>query len=157
MGMSHPIRVAAGRGGYTLIELLTVLVLVLLIASLAVPSMNSYLGHTKSRRALDRITNDIALARMAAVRGGARSVMDFGGGNSYTITVEGVPPTVIRQVYLAQEYPGVTVAAPTADARLVFDSRGLLLSSMTGPLTVRAHGQADSALVTAGGRVYRDF
>ena len=155
--MSLPFRAAAGRGGHTLIELLTVLVLILLIASLAAPSMNSYLGHTKSRRALDRVANDIALARMAAVRGGARSVMDFGAGDSYTITVQGTPPRVIRQVSLAREYPGVTVAAPTADARLVFDSRGLLLSAMTGPLTVRAHGQADSALVTAGGRVYRDF
>jgi hypothetical protein len=64
---------------------------------------------------------------------------------------------VIRQVDLAQDYRGVTVAAPTADGRLVFDSRGLLVSPTSGPLMVRAQGQADSALVTAGGRVYRDY
>jgi prepilin-type N-terminal cleavage/methylation domain-containing protein len=152
-----PIRTAAGRGGYTLIELLTVLVLILLIASLAAPSMNSYLGHTKTRRALDRISNDIALARMAAVRGGSRAEISFAGGTSYTITLLGPPPRVIRQVDLGKDYRGVTVAAPTADGRLVFDSRGLLVSATTGPLMVRAQGQADSALVTAGGRVYRDY
>ena len=148
---------AAGRGGYTLIELLTVLVLILLLASLAGPSMNSYLGHTKTRRALDRVSNDIALARMSAVRGGARSVVDFAGGTSYTITLQSATPRVIRQVYLSREYQGVTVSPPTSDGRLVFDSRGLLVSATTGPLVVRANGQADSALVTAGGRVYRDF
>ena len=152
-----PIRTAAGRGGHTLIELLVVLVMILLIASLAAPSMNSYLGHTKTRRALDRVSNDIALARMAAVRGGTRSVVDFAGGTSYTITLQGAPPRVIRQVFLGEEYRGVTVSAPTADGRLVFDSRGLLVSATTGPLKVLAHGQADSALVTAGGRVYRDY
>lgn len=133
------------------------LVLILLIASLAAPSMNSYLGHTKTRRALDRVTNDIALARMSAVRGGTRSVVAFTAGGSYTITLEGASPSVIRQVNLAQEYGGVTIASPTSDGRLVFDSRGLLVSTMTGPLLVRAHGQADSALITAGGRVYRDY
>ena len=152
-----PIRTTAGRDGYTLIELLTVLVLILLIASLAAPSMNSYLGHTKTRRALDRISNDIALARMAAVRGGSRAVIDFTAGTSYTITLQGPPARVIRQVNLGQEYGGVTVAAPSADGRLVFDSRGLLVTTTAGPLKVRAQGQADSALVTAGGRVYRDY
>ena len=157
MGMSLPIRAAAGRGGHTLIELLTVLVLILLIASLAAPSMNSYLGHTKTRRALDRVSNDIALARMAAVRGGTRSVVDFGDGSAYTITLQSASPSVIRDVRLAQEYSGVVIVPPTSDGRLVFDSRGLLLSPTTGPLVIRAHGQADSALITAGGRLYRDY
>lgn len=155
--MSHPIRAAAGRGGHTLIELLTVLVLILVIASLAGPSMNSYLGHTKTRRALDRVANDIALARMAAVRGGARAVVDFSGGSSYTITVQGDTAAVIRTVYLSDEYTGVSVEPPTSDGQLVFDSRGLLLSAASGPIVVSAQGAADSAMITAGGRVYRDF
>jgi prepilin-type N-terminal cleavage/methylation domain-containing protein len=156
--MSHPFRVAAGRGGHTLLELLTVLVLILVLASLAAPSMNSYLGHTKTRRALDRVANDIALARMAAVRGGTRSTVSFSGG-TYTISLLQTPtPVVIRTVYLSQEYRGVTLRSPTADGQLVFDSRGLLLSATNGPIVVSAAGSvADSALVTAGGRVYRDF
>lgn len=155
--MSHPIRAAAGRGGHTLLELLTVLVLILVIASLAGPSMNRYLGHTKTRRALDRVANDIALARMAAVRGGSRAVVDFSGGNTYTIALQGAAPSVIRTVYLSQEYRGVTVQPPTSNGQLVFDSRGLLLSATTGPIVVSAQGAADSAVITAGGRVYRDF
>jgi prepilin-type N-terminal cleavage/methylation domain-containing protein len=155
--MSHPFRAAAGRGGHTLLELLTVLVLILVIASLAAPSMSSYLGHTKTRRALDRVANDIALARMAAVRGGTRSSVAF-SGSTYTVTLQTPTPTVIRTVNLGQEYRGVTLRAPTADGQLVFDSRGLLLSTTTGPIVVSAAGSvADSALITAGGRVYREF
>jgi type II secretory pathway pseudopilin PulG len=155
--MPLPLRAAAGRGGHTLLELLTVLVLILLIASLAAPAMKRQLGHTKTRRALDRVTNDIALARMAAVRDGSRSVIDFSGGSSYTVALGGASPSVIRTVRLGQEYGGVTVQAPTADGRLVFDSRGLLLSATTGPIVVRAPGAADSALITAGGRIYREY
>jgi prepilin-type N-terminal cleavage/methylation domain-containing protein len=155
--MSLPIRAAAGRGGHTLLELLTVLVLILVMASLAAPSMTSYLGHTRTRRALDRVANDIALARMAAVRGGSRAVVDFSGGTSYTIALQSPSPSVLRTVDLGREYRGVTVRPPTADGRLVFDSRGLLLSATTGPIVVSAQGTADSAVITAGGRVYRDF
>jgi prepilin-type N-terminal cleavage/methylation domain-containing protein len=156
--MSHPFRAAAGRGGHTLLELLTVLVLILVIASLAAPSMNSYLGHTKTRRALDRVANDIALARMAAVRGGTRSSVSFSGA-TYTVSLLQTPtPSVIRTVYLSQEYGGVTLRSPTADGKLVFDSRGLLVSTTTGPIVITAPGSvADSALITAGGRVYREF
>ena len=155
--MSFPIRAAAGRGGHTLLELLTVLVLVLLIASLAAPSMNRYLGHTKTRRALDRVANDLALARMAAVRSGTRSAVDFSSGTSYTITLQSTPPEMIRTVNLAAEYNGVTIQAPSSDGQLVFDSRGLLVTAAAGPIVVRASGAADSAVITAGGRVYRDY
>jgi prepilin-type N-terminal cleavage/methylation domain-containing protein len=155
--MSPSFRAAAGRGGHTLIELLTVLVLILLIASLAGPSMNSYMGHTKTRRALDRVANDIALARMSAVRAGSRAVVEFTTSGTYTITLQTTTPSVIRRVNLGQDYRGVTLRAPTADGRLIFDSRGLLLSPTTGALVISSAGAADSALLTAGGRIYREF
>lgn len=146
------------RSGYTMIEMLTVLVLVGIIASIAAPSMNSYVGHTKARRALDRVANDIAYARVAAVREGRQATVDFGasGSTSYTILLEGRADP-IRTVRLGEDYPGVTVTPPTADRTLTFDSRGLLLTSDPGAIVVSAAGQADSALITTAGRVYRDY
>ena len=141
-----------------MIEMLTVLVLVMIIASMAAPSMNSYVGHAKARRALDRVANDIAYARVAAIREGRRATVNFGavGSTTYTIELQG-RAAAVRTVRLGQDYPGVQVTPPTAARTLVFDSRGLLVSTDPGAITVRAGGQADSALITTAGRVYRDF
>lgn len=146
----------ANRAGHTLIELLTVLVLVFVIASLAAPSMSDYLAKSRTRRALDRIANDIAFARMLAVREGTASAIDFSTGG-YTVIVQTTPPETVRTVNLAADYPGITVTPPTTDGQLLFDSRGLIVSPQIGPI-VAAHGElVDSAIVTASGRVYRDY
>ena len=141
-----------------MIELMTVLVLILVIASLAAPSMGGYVGRTKTRGALDRVANDIAFARVAAIREGRRATIDFGGAGSttYTIELQG-RAAPIRTVALGREYPGVTVSPPTATRTLVFDSRGLLLSTDPGAIVIRAAGLADSAHITTAGRVYRAY
>ena len=141
-----------------MIELMTVLVLILIIASMAGPSMGNYVGRAKTRRALDRVANDIAFARTAAVREGRRATVDFGavGSTSYTIELDG-RAAPIRTVSLGEEYPGVEVTPPTASRTLVFDSRGLLISTDPGTIVVRMAEQADSALITTAGRVYRAY
>jgi prepilin-type N-terminal cleavage/methylation domain-containing protein len=157
-GMRTHARRPADRGGYTMIEMLTVLVLILILASMAAPAMNSYVSHTKSRRALDRVANDIAFARMAAVREGRRATVDFGaaGSSVYTIELQG-RASPVRTVNLGREYRGVAITPPTAARTLVFDSRGLLLSPDPGTIVVRVAGAADSALLTTAGRVYRAY
>lgn len=144
------------RSGYTLIEMVVVVALIFVIASFAVPSMQNYVGHDKNRRALDRVASDIALTRMAAVRAGQRATITF-TSSGYTIQLQTDPVTTVRQVSLSSEFGGATVTAPTADGQLVFDSRGLLLSSGLGPVVVRVGNTADSAFVTGAGRVYRAF
>ena len=147
---------AADRSGHTLIELLTVLVLIAVIASLAAPSMTGYVARSKVRRALDRVTTDIAFARMAAVREGVRSEIVFTAG-SYQVQLQTAVPTIVRTVPLALDYPGVVVRPPTANGRLVFDSRGLVVSAPLVPIVTTAAGLADSAVITAAGRVYRAY
>jgi prepilin-type N-terminal cleavage/methylation domain-containing protein len=146
----------SNRSGFSLIEMVVVLVLIFVIASFAVPSMQNYVGHGKNRRALDRVASDIALARMAAVRAGQRATITF-TGSGYTIQLQTNPVKTVRQVSLSSEYGGATVTAPTVDGTLVFDSRGLLVSSGLGPVVVRVGDTADSAFVTGAGRVYRAF
>ena len=129
----------ASRSGYTLIELLIVLAIIALLVTAAVPSMTAYMERNRARSALDRITNDIAYARVMAVRSGSRVTIDFTGVAAYEVIEEGPPRRVLRAVALAKDYPGVAIVAPT------------------GSIIARSGLGADSASITMTGRVYRAY
>ena len=143
--------------GFSLIEILIVLVLMGITAALAQPSMENYVNRSKTRRALDRLTGDIAMTRMLAVRSGDRAVLEVSGTNRYRIWVEGVPVDTMKDVSLAEDYAGVQVQAPTPDGRLVFNGRGLLVTPGTGLMVARFGALADTLKITAAGRVYRAY
>jgi type IV fimbrial biogenesis protein FimT len=143
--------------GFTAIELMVVLTLMAIVASIAAPAMGAYTNRQKTKRALDRLTADIALARMLAVRSGNRAVVEVTTPDSYRIWVEGTPADTVRSVSLTSDYAGVVLNASMPGGRLVFNSRGLLLTSGTSILTAR-HGTAtDTLRITAAGRIYRVY
>ena len=143
--------------GFTVIELVVVLVLMGIVTALAQPAMGGYVNRNKTRRALDQVAGDVAMARMLAIRSGNRAVVEVTGGDSYRIWVEGSPADTVRRVSLANDYAGIALQAPTANGRLVFNSRGLLLTPGTGVLTARIGGLTDTLRITAAGRVYRAY
>lgn len=155
--MTIPKRPTRGDAGFSLIEILTVLVLMSVATALAVPSLNEYVNRSKTRRVLDRLTGDIAMTRMLAVRSGDRAVLDVSGGDSYRVWVEGVPVDTVRVVPLAIDYAGVRLQGPTGDGRLVFDGRGLLITPGNGLVIARLGERADTLKITAAGRVYRAY
>lgn len=154
--MTRHTSLVADRAGHTLIELLTVLVLLMVLVSIAAPSMRGQIAQNKTRRALDRVAADIAYARMAAVRNGTSTVVQFSGA-SYTVEVQSSPVRVVRSVELTRDYPGISLSPPTGDGRLVFNSRGLLVSSTPGPIVAAQGSASDTAVITAAGRVYRAY
>lgn len=154
--LRHPI-VPSDSDGYSLIEVLTVLVLVLLMVSLAVPSMGSYVGQQKTRRALDMVAADLAYARALAVRAGEPTTIEFQTSGDYLIQVENVPAEVVKRVSLRSEYPGISLSPPTGTGRLTFNRRGLLRDIGSGFLVASLPGANDTISITATGRVYRDF
>lgn len=142
--------------GFSLIEIVVVLALMGILAALAQPSLDAYVNRGKTRRALDRLTSDIAMARMLAVRSGDRAVLEVSGGDSYRIWVESVPVDTVREVSLAEDYAGVQLQS-LPDAQLVFNGRGLLVGSSTRQLIARLGPAADTLKITAAGRVYRAY
>lgn len=139
--------------GFTVIELVTVLVLLGILASIAGPAMGGYVGRNKTRSALDRISSDVSYARILAIREGQRMSVVFTGGGGYLLRVEDTAE-VLKTVDLADDYPGVAVSAPAGS--LTFDSRGLLRVG-SGDLIVAMDGMADTMHVSAAGRVYRGY
>lgn len=157
-------RRSRSTSGFTLIELVIVLVLFGILVALAAPNLAGYIRTTKVDGALIELSGDVAYTRMLAVRSGQRAKLTIlSGGTSYIIEVN-EPSTawrVAKQVNLATDYRGVTLSP--AQTPLAFNSRGLLLpsaSQSTGePVTIVAQqGNRSAAVqVVQGGRVYREY
>lgn len=147
------------RAGFTLVELLVVLVLVLLTASLAAPSFRGVVARVRGRSALDRIAGDVAYARMLAVREGARATLRFareGSGcssQSYTLVVMTTPARTARQTVLDLG-PEACLELGAVDS-ISFNSRGLPSTVNNRKVYVRRGGTADSLTISVLGRVFR--
>src|SRR3712207_5741690 len=70
-------RPARNTVGFSLPELVTVLVLIGILASLAGPSITGLVDRVKARGALDRVATDVYWARMQAVRSGRSVTVRF--------------------------------------------------------------------------------
>lgn len=118
------------RGGYSLIELLTVLVIVGIATQLAVPSVSGMLRTWRSKQAASQVTADLAYARMLAIRSGAGASVVFLGSDEYRVE-EGVAPATVtarKTVDLQDEFGPVVVQRPAGVDVIVFNPRGMATS-----------------------------
>lgn len=147
-----------GAAGYSMIELLTVLVIIGIGASVATPAIASYIDQARSQRALDRLVVDVSYARMMAVEDGRKSAIRVQADGTYTIETlaPGGAWTPIRTVRLGDDYPGIVLSGTVS--ALEFSSRGLV-ENLAGEayIKVSVHGARDSVFVSPAGRAYRDF
>ena len=153
-----PLSVRHRSGGFSAIELMTTLVLVGILASLATPALNEYVDRTRTRRALDRVVSDVSYARMLAVQRGAPAAILLREGGVYTVESRNTDGTweIVRTVPLREEFGDVTFTG--APAMLEFNSRGLVTNLGTDSyIKIARAGARDSIFVSPAGRVYRDF
>lgn len=123
--------IARGTRGFTLLELLTVLVVLAVGASLAAPRLNAMTSRMRARAALDQVALDLYHARMLAIREGTRTVMRFSrrGDRSechaagYTVVVRTVPERTAWTTVLDLP-PSACLRLGTVDS-VTFNSRGL--------------------------------
>ena len=145
--------------GFSLIEILAALVLIALMASMAVPSMNGYVDRSMTRRALDQLVSDIAFARLNAVQQGRRTTVGLQSGGTYVVRSLGTDDTwtTLKTVNLTNEYPGVAFGGDVTT--LEFSSRGLLMTAIVGDGFIKISRAAtrDSVFISPAGRVYRAF
>lgn len=146
-----------GRGGFTAIEVMVVLLIVAITTAIAAPALDGYVEQTRSRRALDQVVGDLAFTRMLAVSEGRRAAVRFDAGGVYRIQSQAADGswTTRRSVDLQTEYGDAAFAGLAA---VEFSSRGLV-TNLTGESTVKitVGGARDSMYVSPVGRTYRAF
>lgn len=135
--------------------MLTAVVIIGILTSLAAPRFSTQLQRLRARAALDELSAVIVRARALAVLRGERVVVRLrpahGCAHSYVIAA-----AATRQVLDSVPLAGARHVCVRSNHRqhLAINSRGVLIGS---PRTIRARAgtQADSLTISIAGRVYR--
>ena len=144
------------RGGFTLAEVLIVVLIIGIALAMAAPRMQGVLHQSAIESALNSVASDVTLARLRAVRTASRTVLvvnSAGTGYSVIVDPSGTPST-FKTVSFATDYKGLTLS-PVNDT-VVFDSRGMLVQG-TGTIRATRQGRTDSLTISGVGRVYRGY
>ena len=133
--------------GFSLIELMVSVVVLGILASIAVPSFQTWIRNTQIRNAAESITNGLQRARAEAVSRNTNTSFVLGTDSSWTISVVN-PALTIDQRLASEGSKNVTrTVLPTAATTVTFSNVGLVVSPNadgSNPIT-----QVD--LVAAGG------
>jgi len=158
--MTHPrIRPAPRRSGYTLIEIVIVLLIVGILAALAVPRMDGWLGVSRLESAMNGFRGDVAYARTLALRSGRPVIVRVEQRRYVIRTIHQNGDTVVaRMVDFTQDDPILQFSAqPTAvPLTLRFNSRGILEEGPVSTISASRAGRTISVTVLQTGRVHRD-
>jgi prepilin-type N-terminal cleavage/methylation domain-containing protein len=144
------------RDGFTMIELLTVMVIAAIMVSLAVPAFGSYIDQTRTQSAMNRIVADVAYARLLATQQGRRTAIRFSPDGTYTLDTLTTAGTwsAARTVQPDEDMNGVVLSGGTT--ALEFSSRGLVTNHSNEVfLKVTRNEARDSVFISPAGRVYR--
>lgn len=159
MSRHAPLPRLRGNAGYSLIELITALVIVAVVMALATPSMSRMVTTYRTENAIEQIRNDLALTRMTAIRNGRSASLRVTSATGYSVTLDTSTTStalaaqkLISQVNLGSKDYLVTLSPATTT--ITFNSRGLV-SAGDGTLKVSRGGVTDSLTITAVGRIYR--
>lgn len=142
--------------GYSLLELLSVLVLLGLLSALAVPSLQAAVQRIRVRGVLHRVGADLYRARALAARSGREVVLRFDGDPAGCVRGWAIEDPAagrsLRVVELAREAPGVCVSV-SGSATLRVNARGMP-NGAARKVRARLGSAADSLSVSLVGRVY---
>lgn len=131
-----------------------VLTLIGIGLAIAAPAFSGMLRSFRVDSVGSLLSNDLALARISAVREGRSASLVIASSTEYRVEVQTTPVRIIKTVSLAEDHPGFTIAGEPAT--VTFDSRGLLATGSSAKVTISGGAEPDSVTVTPVGRVYRD-
>jgi prepilin-type N-terminal cleavage/methylation domain-containing protein len=147
---------ATRLAGFSLLEILLVLVLAGILTAIAVPPLSTYLQRVRMRSVLDRFTTDLYHARMIAARSGERIHFRLEPGHDGCVLGYEVRRAesgeILRRVDLG-DTPSVCLTI-SGNNTLSINSRGMPVGAAR---TVRVTGGSlgDSLRISIVGRVNR--
>lgn len=157
MNCAHHIR--RGRAGFTLVELLVVLLLMGLVLSMVGPRFAGSIRYFTARSATSQVVADLSLARTQAVREGRTVSLRILNATQYRVTVDNPDGTQAREVKnVTLDGAGRGVALAPVGTRIAFDSRGMRRTDAgvgTQVTITREGAEPDIINVTIVGRVQR--
>lgn len=140
--------------GFSMVEILLVLVVMGILSGLVAPAMSSYLAKQNARAAIVRLKGDILYARMLAIQSGANATFT---PTATGYVIQAPDPSgnamVARSVDLASEHHGMTVAADAAVTQ--FDARGMVTGG-GGQVSITRAGETRSLFINVIGTVTCD-
>lgn len=119
----------AGRGhhGFTLVELMVVLAIVAISATLAAPSFSQMIANYRVRGAADGILGALNFARTEALRRNTPVAFSLAsGGSGWTVSQLSTSTTL--QSRSAGDVPGLSVSSSSAATSVTFLANGLIQS-----------------------------
>ncbi|HTM07246.1 MAG TPA: GspH/FimT family pseudopilin [Verrucomicrobiae bacterium] len=134
--------------GFTLMEMLTVIFVISVLATIAMPAFTRLLPGIRVSSAARQIATDLQFARMRAIshHSAAEGTVTFDTAQTYTIGAGSVTRN------LGQLYPGTTITTPTPFS-VTFNTVGTSTLGADQPIALSNNGNPKSVIVTPIGRI----
>jgi type II secretion system protein H len=120
------------NSGFSLMELMIIIAIMAVIATLAIPSMIGWRSRSQLQGAVGNLTSDLQIAKLMAIKESAFVVVDFPNANSYRVFVDNDGNWSLdageRLLQTRQLPAGVRIdlgATDLSDDRTRFNDRGL--------------------------------
>ncbi|HJQ20479.1 MAG TPA: GspH/FimT family protein [Gemmatimonadaceae bacterium] len=150
----------SAKGGYSLIEILTVMSIIGILVTFALPRLGHLRDQSKLQSARTRFTRAVMAARQAAIQRGKRAYFRSSGSKIWVIVdttgTNADSVLISRQFDLSSNY-GVTVT-PTSLVTIEYDPRGVSTqaSQQAFAFVHTGSGILDSLCVSKLGNTIRD-
>lgn len=134
--------------GYTLIELMTVLAIIAILAGIVIPNVIGWLPKYRLHSGAEEIRSTLQLARLSAIKENTTATVKFDTANNTFMA------TLSEQLIKSGKMPpGIAIDSITSPASMVqFDSRGMANESTGNILVKNNQGKTRTIAVNIVGK-----